>query len=152
MTHPHGPGRIRGFALGNSISWTAVARDTAGVLHRTVVSSRASNPTDRHFQSRKPVTARNIATARMQTLLACRCSTRGSAGTDGLSRTCVGTARTCRKCAAPLDDRLLNPDAHDPSAVAGPRRQLRLVPEVGRPGWPGRWMLPRGSTGQVLSR
>ena len=46
MNGSNGQGRIRGFALGNSISWTTVAYDTAGVLRRTVVSSRASDPTN----------------------------------------------------------------------------------------------------------
>jgi hypothetical protein len=46
MNGSNGQGRIRGFALGNSISWTMVARDAAGVLRRTVVSGRASDPTN----------------------------------------------------------------------------------------------------------
>ena len=46
MNGSNGQGRIRGFALGNSISWTTVAHDTAGVLRRTVVSGRASDPTN----------------------------------------------------------------------------------------------------------
>jgi hypothetical protein len=46
MNGSNGQGRIRGFALGNSISWTTVARDAAGVLRRTVVSGRASDPTN----------------------------------------------------------------------------------------------------------
>ncbi|HET8657667.1 MAG TPA: ATP-binding protein [Micromonosporaceae bacterium] len=46
MNGSKGQGRIRGFALGNAISWLTVARDTAGVLRRTVVSGRASDPTN----------------------------------------------------------------------------------------------------------
>src|ERR1022692_336784 len=46
MNGSNGQGRIRGFALGNSISWTTVARDATGVLRRTVVSGRASDPTN----------------------------------------------------------------------------------------------------------
>jgi hypothetical protein len=46
MNGSNGQGRIRGFALGNVISWTTVARDTAGVLRRSVVSGRASDPTN----------------------------------------------------------------------------------------------------------
>lgn len=46
MNGRNGQGRIRGFALGNSISWTTVARDLSGVLRRTVVSGRASDPTN----------------------------------------------------------------------------------------------------------
>jgi hypothetical protein len=46
MNGSNGQGRIRGFALGNSVSWTTVARDTTGVLHRMVVSGRASDPTN----------------------------------------------------------------------------------------------------------
>lgn len=46
MNGSNGQGRIRGFALGNSISWTTVARDTTGVLRRTTVSGRASDPTN----------------------------------------------------------------------------------------------------------
>jgi len=45
MNGSNGQGRIRGFALGSAISGTTVARDTTGVLHRTVISSRASDPT-----------------------------------------------------------------------------------------------------------
>jgi hypothetical protein len=46
MNGSNGQGRIRGFALGNSVSWTTVARDTEGLLRRTVVSGRASDPTN----------------------------------------------------------------------------------------------------------
>ena len=41
-----GQGRLRGFALGNSISWTTVAKDTTGKLRRTSVSGHASDPTN----------------------------------------------------------------------------------------------------------
>jgi hypothetical protein len=41
-----GRGRIRGFALGNSISWTTVADDVAGVRHRTVISGSSSDSTN----------------------------------------------------------------------------------------------------------
>jgi hypothetical protein len=46
MTGRDGQGRVRGFALGNAVSWTTVSRDTAGVLKRTTVSGRASDPTN----------------------------------------------------------------------------------------------------------
>lgn len=46
MNGSNGQGRIRGFALGNFISWTTVARDTQGALKRTIVSGRASDPTN----------------------------------------------------------------------------------------------------------
>jgi hypothetical protein len=46
MNGRNGQGRIRGFALGNAVSWTSVARDTAEALRRTVVSGRASDPTN----------------------------------------------------------------------------------------------------------
>lgn len=46
MNGSNGQGRIRGFALGNVISWTTVARDTPGVVRRTVISGRASDPTN----------------------------------------------------------------------------------------------------------
>ena len=46
MNGSNGQGRIRGFALGNAISWTTIARDTQGDLKRTVVSGRAWDPTN----------------------------------------------------------------------------------------------------------
>jgi hypothetical protein len=41
MNGRNGQGRIRGFALGNAVSWTSVAHDATGALKRTVVSGRA---------------------------------------------------------------------------------------------------------------
>jgi hypothetical protein len=46
MIGRNGQGRVRGFALGNVVRWTTVARDTTGALKRTVVSGRASDPTN----------------------------------------------------------------------------------------------------------
>jgi hypothetical protein len=46
MNGRNGQGRIRGFALGNVVSWTTVARDTPGALKRSIVSGRASDPTN----------------------------------------------------------------------------------------------------------
>jgi hypothetical protein len=46
MNGRNGQGRIRGFALGNAVSWTTVARDTTEVLKRSIVSGRASDPTN----------------------------------------------------------------------------------------------------------
>jgi hypothetical protein len=46
MNGRNGQGRIRGFALGNTVSWTSVAHDATGGLKRTVVSGRASDPTN----------------------------------------------------------------------------------------------------------
>jgi hypothetical protein len=46
MTGRDGQGRVRGFALGNAVSWTTVSRDTTGALKRTTVSGRASDPTN----------------------------------------------------------------------------------------------------------
>ena len=46
MNGRNGQGRVRGFALGNVVSWTAVAQDTTGALKRTIVSGRASDPTN----------------------------------------------------------------------------------------------------------
>ena len=46
MNGRNGQGRVRGFALGNAISWTTVARDTTGALKRSIVSGRASDPTN----------------------------------------------------------------------------------------------------------
>ncbi|OBA64944.1 hypothetical protein A5647_24790 [Mycobacterium sp. 1100029.7] len=42
----NGQGRLRGFALGNSISWTTTAVDTTGKRRRTLISGHASDPTD----------------------------------------------------------------------------------------------------------
>lgn len=46
MNGRNGQGRIRGFALGDVISWTTIARDTTEALRRTRVSGRASDPTN----------------------------------------------------------------------------------------------------------
>lgn len=46
MNGRNGQGRVRGFALGNVISWTTVADDTSGVRKRTIVTGRASDPTN----------------------------------------------------------------------------------------------------------
>ena len=46
MNGRNGQGRIRGFGLGNAVSWTSVAHDATGALKRTVVSGRASDPTN----------------------------------------------------------------------------------------------------------
>jgi hypothetical protein len=46
MNGSNGQGRIRGFALGNVISWTTVAEDSTTALRRTVVTGRASDPTN----------------------------------------------------------------------------------------------------------
>jgi hypothetical protein len=46
MTGRDGQGRVRGFALGNAVSWTTVSRDTTGALKRTIMSGRASDPTN----------------------------------------------------------------------------------------------------------
>lgn len=46
MIGRNGQGRVRGFALGNVVSWTTAARDVTGALKRTIVSGRASDPTN----------------------------------------------------------------------------------------------------------
>lgn len=46
MNGSNGQGRLRGFALGNAISWTTIARDATDQLKRTVVVGRASDPTN----------------------------------------------------------------------------------------------------------
>lgn len=46
MNGRYGRGRIRGFALGNTISWTTVADDLTGDRKRTVVSGQSSDPTN----------------------------------------------------------------------------------------------------------
>lgn len=46
MNGSNGQGRLRGFALGNAISWTTIARDATDQLKRTVVAGRASDPTN----------------------------------------------------------------------------------------------------------
>src|SRR5262245_37276275 len=46
MNGSKGQGRVRGFALGNVISWSTVARDATGELRHTTVSGRASDPTN----------------------------------------------------------------------------------------------------------
>jgi hypothetical protein len=45
MNGANGQGRIRGFALGNSISWTTTALDATGAMKRITVSGRQSDPT-----------------------------------------------------------------------------------------------------------
>lgn len=46
MNGSNGQGRLRGFALGNSITWTTVAYDATRAVKRTIVAGRSSEPTD----------------------------------------------------------------------------------------------------------
>lgn len=46
MNGRNGQGRIRGFALGDRITWTTVALDTIGQRQRLIVSGQSSDPTN----------------------------------------------------------------------------------------------------------